>query len=96
MKRYVVGVLSILFLAALLLVAWHESKRHRIEIGLEPVITTANAGCVDCHRKDSPALVMEWEHSRHAHYGVGCYDCHRAEEGKSTAGSMRGHSFPLW
>ncbi len=82
MKRYVVGAMALLFLAALLLVAWHESKRHRIEIGLEPVITAANAGCVDCHRKDSPALVMEWEHSRHAHYGVGCYDCHRAEEGE--------------
>jgi len=79
-KRYIVGILSILFLASLLLVAYHESKRHRIEEGLEPLVTKANEACVDCHTKDSPALVMEWEHSRHAQFGVGCYDCHRAEE----------------
>jgi len=79
-KRYVVGILSILFLASLLLVAYQESKRERIEAGLEPVITAANTGCVECHRQDSPALVQEWEHSRHAEYGVGCIDCHQAEE----------------
>lgn len=80
-KRYIVGILSILFLASLLLVAYHESKRHRVEEGLEPLVTAENRACVDCHTKDSPALVMEWEHSRHAQYGVGCYDCHQAEEG---------------
>ena len=37
--------------------------------------------CVDCHRQDSPALVKEWEHSRHAENGVGCADCHGAEKG---------------
>ncbi len=77
-KRYLVAVLSILFLLSLLLVAYHESKRHRIEEGLEPVVTAANEGCVDCHTKDSPALVMEWERSRHAELGVGCVDCHKA------------------
>ncbi|MFQ5902734.1 MAG: multiheme c-type cytochrome [Candidatus Binatia bacterium] len=80
-KRLIVAGLSFLFLAALLLVAYQESKRHRIEEGLEPVITANNRGCVDCHRKDGPALVKEWEHSRHAQFGVGCVDCHQAEEG---------------
>jgi len=32
------------------------------------------------HYKDSPALVMEWERSEHAHYGVGCVDCHGADK----------------
>jgi len=80
-KRFIVAVLSFLFLAALLVVAYHESKRHRVEEGLEPVVTKANRGCVDCHSKDNPALVMEWEASEHAIYGVGCLDCHGAEEG---------------
>jgi len=79
-KRYIVAALSFLFLAALLLVAYHESKRLRIERLEEPVVTSENSGCVDCHRKDSPALVMEWEHSRHAAVGVGCIDCHIANE----------------
>jgi hypothetical protein len=79
-KRFIVGVLSFLFLASLLVVAFHESEKDRVEEGLEPVITTANEGCVDCHRKDSPALVMEWEISRHAQFGIGCYDCHQAEK----------------
>ncbi len=79
-KRFIVGFLSIFFLASLLLVAYQESKRHRVEEGLEAVVTTENKGCVDCHRKDAPALVMEWEHSRHAQYGVGCIDCHKGEK----------------
>ena len=69
-KRYIVAALSFLFLGALLLVAYQESRRHRVEQRLEPVVTVANRGCVDCHRRDAPALVMEWEHSRHAQFGV--------------------------
>jgi hypothetical protein len=84
-KRFIVAGLSFLFLAALLLVAFQESKRYRVDAGLEPVITAANRGCVDCHRKDGPALVMEWERSNHATYGVGCVDCHGATEGEADA-----------
>jgi hypothetical protein len=78
-KRYIVAGLSFLFLAALLLVAYQESRRMRIEERLDPVVTAESQGCVDCHLRDSPALVMEWEKSQHAVYGVGCYDCHVAE-----------------
>ena len=46
-KRIIVAVLSFLFLIALLLVAYQESKRHRIEKQLEPVVTSANSGCVN-------------------------------------------------
>lgn len=81
MKRYIVAALSFLFLIALLLVAYQESKRFRVDEGLEPVVTKVNRGCVDCHRTDAPALVMEWEFSRHAQLGVGCVDCHSAEKG---------------
>jgi len=75
-KRYVVAALSFLFLASLLLVAYQESKRRRIEKKQVPIVTGASKGCVDCHRRDSPALVMEWEESRHAKVGIGCYECH--------------------
>ena len=90
MKRYIVAGLSFLFLAALLVVAYQEAKRHRVEEGLEPVVTTANRGCVDCHMKDNPALVMEWERSQHAIYGVGCIDCHGANEEDPDAWTHEG------
>ncbi len=78
-KQFTVGFLGLLFLAALLIVAFQESKQHRVEEKLDPVVTATNRGCVDCHAKDSPALVMQWEESAHARYGVGCVDCHLAE-----------------
>ena len=77
-KRYTVAALSFLFLLSLLLVAWHESRLARQEEEPGPVVTASNEGCVSCHRQDSPALVMEWEESRHAEFGVGCFDCHTA------------------
>jgi hydroxylamine dehydrogenase len=85
LKRWIVAGLSFLFLAALLVVAYHESRRHRLEERLDPIVTAANAACVDCHRRDAAALVMEWERSRHAQYGVGCVDCHAAEKGEVDA-----------
>ncbi|MEE8350336.1 MAG: multiheme c-type cytochrome [Acidobacteriota bacterium] len=84
-KRFIVAALAFLFLASLLLVAYQESKRLRGEQQLDPVVTALNEGCVDCHRRDSPALVMEWEHSQHAIYGVGCVDCHGANQGEVDA-----------
>ncbi len=84
-KRFIVAALSFLFLASLLVVAYQESKLHRIEIKEEVIVTGLNKGCVDCHRKDSPALVMEWEHSRHSKVGIGCFECHTAEEGEIDA-----------
>ena len=80
-KRYIVAALSFLFLASLLLVANQETKRHHEEEEAGPIVTAANESCVTCHSKDSPALVMEWEISRHAQFGIGCIDCHQAEEG---------------
>lgn len=41
--------------------------------------------CEGCHRKTSPALVLEWERSLHAQKGIGCVDCHGAKEGDPDA-----------
>jgi hypothetical protein len=45
---------------------------------------------VSCHRKDSPALVMQWEESLHARYGIGCIECHAAEAGEIDAWNHEG------
>ena len=47
-------------------------------VKLEPATPAQNKACADCHRKNSPALVMEWERSKHAKNQVGCLDCHGA------------------
>jgi hydroxylamine dehydrogenase len=57
---------------------------------MEPVITDENKACVDCHRRQSPALVMEWERSKHAQIGTGCVDCHGAKEGEPDAWKHEG------
>lgn len=80
-KRYIVALLSFFFLLALLIVAFQESKRLRIEHKEDPIISGANEGCVSCHKKDSPALVMEWEVSTHSKVAIGCLECHKANKG---------------
>jgi len=50
-----------------------------------PVITASNKMCVACHRNQAPAMVMEWERSRHAQKGIGCVDCHKADSGDIDA-----------
>jgi hypothetical protein len=53
-----------------------------------PQAQTSSSGdktCVGCHRKQNPALVMEWERSLHAKNDVGCAECHGATEGEPDA-----------
>jgi hypothetical protein len=45
----------------------------------------AGGTCEACHRRQAPALVAEWELSRHGQQGVGCIDCHGANEGEPDA-----------
>jgi hypothetical protein len=44
-----------------------------------------NKACAECHRKTSPALVMEWQRSRHAEVDVGCLDCHGVQKEQAGA-----------
>ncbi|MDR4504874.1 MAG: hypothetical protein MRK01_08825 [Candidatus Scalindua sp.] len=62
-----------------------EEKQYLLDGKPSPTITVANQMCVDCHKTLAPALVMEWERSRHAQKGVGCADCHKANEGEIDA-----------
>ncbi len=53
-------------------------------------IATENQACVDCHRTQSPALVMQWESSLHFENEVGCIECHGANEGEIDAWEHEG------
>lgn len=79
-----------LFLVSSILNADERLKHSPAERKTEAVVTDENKGCVECHRKSSPALVMEWERSRHAGVGTGCLDCHKAEKGEVDAWQHEG------
>ena len=53
-------------------------------------LAAQNKVCVECHKKTSAALVMEWQRSRHAEVEVGCLDCHAASKGEPDAWEHEG------
>jgi len=56
----------------------------------EAAAESASQACVDCHRRNNPALVMEWERSRHSDFDVGCLDCHQAQAGDADGWKHEG------
>ena len=44
-----------------------------------PQFSSESAECIECHRKESPALYQQWGESRHYRANIGCYECHAAE-----------------
>ncbi len=84
-KRIIVALLSFLFLVALLIVAWVEGLKQRVDDTPEPVLVGVSQDCFDCHEEKSPSITDQWVHSKHAEMGVGCFDCHKAEEGDVDA-----------
>jgi hydroxylamine dehydrogenase len=69
---------------------WFRVAMGVVALAIAAPAAEADEGCVDCHRKRSPALVMEWEHSRHAAASVGCAECHGAAEGEPDAWKHEG------
>jgi hypothetical protein len=56
--------------------SYTEVRRRYIE-GTEPADYAELRGdCVECHRRQQPNLVHQWEISPHAQKGVGCDSCH--------------------
>jgi hypothetical protein len=79
-KRVVIFVLGLCLVAALIMVADQERRRHLApgEMGLaqlSALVTDDSAACIDCHggtHGKSPGIVAEWANSKHAEKGVGC------------------------
>jgi hypothetical protein len=70
-----------LIVAALLI----NAKRPEVE-RQEPTPTLAEATgkCAECHRRETSAIVVEFEQSRHAQKGINCLDCHHPVAGQPT------------
>ena len=82
-KKIIIAVVSMLFLASLLLVQWKEISRQRVESGhANPHIAVPDSSkrCVECHTQQTPSIVSHWEKSTHALKGVSCLECHTAHE----------------
>ena len=47
-----------------------------------PDFVRATGKCATCHRRETSAVVHQFERSEHAQQGVSCLDCHRAVEGQ--------------
>ncbi|MBI4619680.1 MAG: hydroxylamine oxidoreductase [Desulfobacterales bacterium] len=52
-----------------------KEKEFRIERGM----SKEAVACIECHKKESPAIFVDWAHSRHANANITCLDCHKAE-----------------
>lgn len=80
-KRWIIGILGLLFLVSLILVQWLEVQRRQGEgdrRSAHVVVPTNSKGCVECHAKITPAIIDHWGYSTHAHKGIGCVECHQA------------------
>lgn len=82
-KKYIIGILGLIFLASLVIVQWKEVQRKEQEINADVTkvsIPFSSQACVDCHEQSSPGIIDHWKFSTHAEKGIGCVECHTAEK----------------
>ena len=87
-KQWLIGILGLVFLASLLFVQAMEVMRKREESGAGRgvvAVPTASKGCVECHKRVSPAIIDHWVGSTHSVKGVGCVECHQAAKDDADA-----------
>jgi hypothetical protein len=72
---------SALIVAALLI----NARRPEVERQEPtPALAEATGKCAECHRRETSAIVVEFEQSRHAVKGINCLDCHHPTAGQPT------------
>jgi hypothetical protein len=49
-----------------------------------PALVEATGKCAECHRHETPAIIDQYERSKHAIKGVNCLDCHRPAPGQQS------------
>jgi hydroxylamine dehydrogenase len=74
-----VVIATALIVAALIV----NARRPRIEASEPtPNLIEATGKCAECHRHETPAILDQFERSRHAAKGVNCLDCHHPFDGQ--------------
>ena len=59
-----------------------------------PDFVRATGKCATCHRRETAAIVHQYQRSEHAKHDVTCLDCHQAVEGQQTQ-AHRGFTIAL-
>jgi hypothetical protein len=81
------GVFITVFLGTALVVAAFivNAWRPRSEV-TQPTaaLVRATGKCAECHRRETSAVIHEFEMSRHSASGVNCLECHRNVEGQEA------------
>ncbi len=49
-----------------------------------PEMVKATGKCASCHRRETAAIVEEYERSEHAKEGTTCLDCHQPQDGQES------------
>jgi hypothetical protein len=80
------GVFISVFLGTALLVAAFmiNARRPRSDVSQpSAAFVRATGKCAECHRRETSAVVHEFELSRHSSAGVNCLDCHQVISGQA-------------
>jgi len=59
-----------------------------------PEMSPQSKACIDCHKKESPAIYQQWGTSKHYRGNIGCYECHMALPEDVDAFEHYGETFP--
>ncbi|WP_394842378.1 hypothetical protein LZC95_35575 [Pendulispora brunnea] len=81
------SVFIAVFLGTALIVAALLVNARRPEVERQqptPALAKATGKCAECHRRETSAVVVEFEESQHAQKGINCLDCHRPTGGQPT------------
>jgi len=76
--------LAVVFATALIVLAFMiNHERPGVETAQPSAMYVMATGkCVECHIRETPAIVYEYETSHHAAKGVSCLDCHQPMPGQ--------------
>jgi hypothetical protein len=93
-KRTIIGILSIFFLAVLIIALWKETKRQMPGYKASPIVDKGTAHCIKCHGAKGAGVVIteQWKMSKHAEVGVGCLECHGAKDEDVDAYKHEGYT----
>lgn len=62
----------------------HRERPAAVTQQPSPDLVKASGECAACHRRETRAIVREFERSRHAEANTNCLDCHRPRPGQDT------------
>lgn len=87
-KRFIIGLLGVMFLLSLIFVQYMEVVRKKAEVSFDVAnvaIPATSKQCVECHGPTTPGIIDHWKGSTHARKGIGCVECHQADKGDADA-----------